>query len=302
MKIIRGINQIRKLRNPVVALGVFDGVHIGHREILKAVVQKARSVAGRSVVVTFWPHPQREESLYSLEHRLRLIEEIGIDVCIVINFNRSFAKISAEDFVKNILVNRLGAHYIYIGMNFRFGKGAAGNYNILEELSGKYNFKLKVFDVIKINNRIISSTYIRRLIKKGKLNDAQKLLMRRVSILGTVIKGDLLGRQLGFPTANINPHHEIIPPWGIYSVHVILDNHKFDGACYIGTRPTIMAEVRGKRLKGEERIEVHMFNFMKNIYGKNLEIQFIKRIRGDKKFDSVADLITQIKKDIRNLK
>ncbi len=295
MKIIRGISQIRKFKNSVIALGVFDGVHVGHRIILKAAVAKARSIKGTSVVLTFWPHPQKEESLYSLEHRLRLIEEIGVDICIVVKFTPKFARITADNFIKNILVKKLSCRYIYVGSNFSFGKDARGNYQTLTRFSRKYNFKLRVFYVVKLNNKPISSTYIRKLVKAGRLEEAGTLLTRPVSILGTVVKGNVLGRSLGFPTANINPHHEVIPPSGVYAVRAILENKEFKGICYIGTRPTL----KGKRAL---RIEVHMFNFQKNIYSRYLEIQFIKKIRDERKFDSLLSLAKQIRKDIISAK
>ncbi len=291
MKVIYGLNRIKKFRKPVVTLGVFDGVHLGHREILEAAVKKAHAIKGTSVVVTFWPHPQKEKSLYSLEHRLRLINEIGIDVCIVINFNKKFARTKAKDFVKDILFKRIWAHYIYVGKNFRFGKYAEGNSKILERLSKLYNFKLRTFKVSKINNRAISSTYIRTLIKKGKLTTAQKLLMQPVSILGTVIKGDSLASRLGFPTANIDPHHEVIPPSGVYAVKVIFNQRKLDGICNIGIKPTF-------KTRSAKHIEVYIFNFKRNIYGRYLEIQFIKKIREERKFTSPKELVTQIHKDI----
>lgn len=298
MKIFCGLKKVSKLKNPVVVLGVFDGVHLGHRNILKSAVSKARSIKGTSVVLTFWPHPQREKSLYSLQHRLRLIEELGIDICIVINFNRKFAKISAQDFVRDILVARLCAHYVYVGKNFRFGQGAEGDSGTLERLSGVYNFKLKLFGVKKIKNKPISSTYIRSLINGGRLDDARKLLNRPVSILGTIIRGRSLAKKLGFPTANINPHHEIIPASGVYAVRIIFKQKIYRGACYIGTRPTL----KGAKSAARKNIEVHIFNFHKEIYGQYLEIQFIKKIREEKKFDSLSSLSAQIRKDIKSLK
>jgi len=291
MKIIREINQIKKYRKPVVALGVFDGVHLGHRIILRNVVAKAHSIKGTSVVVTFWPHPQKEESLYSLEHRLRLIEELGIDICIVIAFNKQFARISAISFVEDILLKKVGVQYVYVGKNFRFGRNASGDLQLLQKLSRIHNFKLRHFNVVRINHRPISSTYIRRLIKRGDLANATKLLTRPISILGTVIRGTAFARRFGFPTANIDPHHEIFPPKGIYAVKIILENSKFNGICYIGSRPTMNARNR------KVHIEVHIFGFKKNIYGKYLEIQFIKKIRNDKKFSRVSLLVKQIQKD-----
>ena len=292
MKIVRGINKIKKYKRAVVALGVFDGLHRGHLNILKAVVKKAKQARGSSVVLTFWPHPQKKESLYSLQHRLRLIGVLGIDICIVINFNKKFSKISAEAFIKDVLVNKIGAQYIYIGKNFRFGRHALGNYNLLRKAAKIYKYNIRKFPIIRINKKPVSSTAIRKLIRKGDLKVSEKLLGRRVSVLGSVIKGSSLGRRIGFPTANINPHHEVIPPAGIYAVNIIFSGKTYCGICYIGRRPTIYAKDR------RVRIEVHMFDFCKDIYGKFLEIQFVKLIRPDKKFASIEDLTNQIQKDI----
>lgn len=289
MIIIRKLSQIKKFIRPVVALGVFDGVHRGHRMILESAVDKARRIRGTSIAVTFWPHPQKQQSLYSLEHRLRLLGGMGVDVCIVIEFNKEFSLTGAEDFILHVLVEKIGAKYIYVGKNFRFGMGAKGTAATLKKASQKYGFTLKAFSVLKSGGSPISSTLIRKLISEGKLAAAQNLLGRAVSILGTVIKGESWGRKLGFPTANINPHHEVVPPPGIYAVRVIFNQKKFEGACYIGSRPTFLRQ--GKR------IEVYIFNFNKNIYRKYIEVQFVKKIREDKKFASPLLLSRQIKKD-----
>lgn len=297
MKIVRGVNKIKRFKSPVVALGVFDGVHRGHRKILIAASRKARSIKGTSMALTFWPHPQKEGALNSLEHRLRLIAELGIDVCVVINFNRGFAKMTAEDFVKRILFKKLGARYIYVGDNFRFGRGARGGIKTLKKLSKEYKFRLMAFKVLKVKKHPISSTYIRALIKNGDLGLAQRLLSRPVGVLGTVIKGSSIGRKLGFPTANINPHHEVIPARGVYAVKVIFDKKRLDGICNIGYKPTFKIPGRPR-----EHIELHIFNFHKNIYGKYLEVQFIRKIREEKKFSSSAALVEQIKKDINSFR
>ncbi|MDD4954228.1 MAG: riboflavin biosynthesis protein RibF [Candidatus Omnitrophica bacterium] len=291
MKVIYGINKIKKLNKPVVALGVFDGVHRGHAYILKNTVGIARRIRGTAVALTFDPHPQKEGSLTSLEHRLRLIEGLGIKVCIVINFNRNFARIPARDFIKKILVKKLGPAYICVGEDFRFGKGASGDVSLLKESVGKYNFQLRIFKAVRAGGRKISSSYIRRLIIRGELQAAQKLLARPVSVLGTVVKGSSLATKLGFPTANINPHHEILPASGIYAVKVILGGRIFKGACSIGTSPTFSSS-------GKNKIEVYIFNFQRDIYGKYLEVQFIKKIRQQQKFASVQLLTQQVKKDI----
>lgn len=292
MIIIRGIDRIKKYRRAVVALGVFDGVHRGHRSILQDTVKIARKIKGTSIALTFFPHPQDKESLYSLEHRLRLIAELGVDLCCVVNFSRSFAKITADDFIAKILVKKIAASFICVGKNFHFGNKAAGDYRLLAEGAKRYNFKLKVFDVVKSKGLAVSSTLIRELIKRSEIKKAQQLLGRRVSILGTVIKGTRLGRLLGFPTANINPHHEIIPSSGIYAAEIIFGDRVYDGICYIGARPTISGADKSIH------IEVHIFNFHKNIYGKALEIQFVQMIRPDQKFASMRDLSLQIQKDI----
>ncbi|MGD0336471.1 MAG: riboflavin biosynthesis protein RibF [Candidatus Omnitrophota bacterium] len=291
MKVIFGINNIKKFKNPVVAMGVFDGVHRGHKVILEEAVKKAHDTGGRSIALTFWPHPQKEGSLYSLEHRLKLIAGRGMDVAIIINFNRRFSRITADNFIKKILAEKLGAKHIYVGENFRFGKSAQGSVGTLEDSSSFYGFKVKVFKVIKSGRRTISSTFIRALIKKGELRRAQNLLGRAVGILGSVIRGNLFARQLGFPTANINPHHEVIPACGIYAVRVIFNKNKYGGVCYIGRQPTFLTQNKGTH------IEVHIFNFNKKIYGKTLEIYFIKKIRDERRFKNIEELAVQIRKD-----
>lgn len=292
MTVITRINKIRRFKNPVVALGVFDGMHRGHRNILQSAVKKARAIGGTSIALTFWPHPQRQASLYSLQHRLRLISELGVDVCIVVNFSANFAKMSAENFIAKMLIKRMGCRFVYIGRNFHFGKGGRGDYKLLSAWAGENKFGLKVFRVIKSKGQPISSTLIRRLIRAAKFEEAQRLLGRRVSVLGSVIRGSRIGRALGFPTANINPHHEVIPPPGIYAARIILAAKKYEGICYIGRRPTVVFK------KNPIQVEVHIFNFHRHIYGRFMEIQFVKLIRPDRKFPSLEDLSAQIKKDV----
>lgn len=302
MKIVYGVNNIKKSKRPVVALGVFDGVHKGHRYILEQTIKKARDIKGTSVVVTFDPHPRREQSLYSLVHRLRLINELGIDICIVIKFTPVFSRIMAVDFVKRILIGKIGAKFIFVGKNFKFGKSASGDYSLLKRLSEECDFEAKEFDMIKTGHKIISSTSIRRLIKEGNLDAARKLLQRPVSVFGTVTKGIRLAQKLGNPTANIDPHHEIIPPSGVYAVKVIFNKKVFDGVCNIGERPTILTKSDELGPGIQKQIEVYIFDFNRNIYGKDLEIQFIRKIRDEKKFTSIGSLAEQIKKDINSAK
>lgn len=291
MRIYYGFSKLKFVGGAVVALGVFDGMHFAHRHIIDQAVRAARRLGVASVVVTFWPHPQKKESLYSLEHRLRLIEELGVEACIVIRFSKYFSSMHAVSFARRILVEKIGASHVYVGKNFHFGKKAQGDWRLLKKLGSLFGFQVRIFDVIRRNKKAVSSTVIRRLIVSGRLQEAKKLLLRPVSILGTVTKGTALGRLLGFPTANLNPHHEILPPVGIYAVKVRLGPELLKGICYIGRRPTF-------EVSHDLSIEVHIFNFHRTIYGRDLEVLFMKRIRKDKKFTSKEALIQQIKRDI----
>jgi len=276
-------------------MGVFDGVHRAHRRILNAAVKKARLAGVKSIAVTFWPHPQKEKTLYSLQHRLNLIASLGIDICLVLRFNKALSLMSAERFVSDILVKRLRARYIYVGEDFRFGYQAKGDAGFLLRLSKGYGFKVRLFKTIKQGRLRISSTVIRRFIFDGELKKAASLLGAPVSVLGTVVKGDSVAKALGFPTANIDPHHEVTPPSGVYAVSAVLGDKRFYAICYIGTRPTV---IKGRRLSHKKNIEVFIFNFGRSIYGKTLLVEFVKKIREEKRFSSAADLVAQIKKDI----
>lgn len=298
MKTFYGFRNFHKSPKTVLALGVFDGVHYAHKKILAAAVRKAKQIKGTSVALTFWPHPKDKESIYSLDHRLNLISKLGIDKTIVINFNKRFSSLEAEDFIRIILADKIGARYIYVGRNFRFGRGAEGTCATLKKLSGEYDFEIKIFDIIKTGSRPISSTFIRNLISRGRIKDAKKLLSRPVSILGTVIKGVSWGKKLGFPTANLDAHHEVLPACGVYAAKAILDNKIFSAICYIGKRPDFLRLKSKAKKSNSKNIEVHIFNFHKNIYGKFLEVQFIKKIREARKFTAPKPLINQIKKDV----
>ena len=297
MKIIRGIAHIKRYRYPVVAMGVFDGVHRAHQRILQCAVRKARACKGTSIALTFWPHPQKEDSICSLEHRLRLISELGIEVSVVIQFNKCFSRIRAEDFIEDILVRKIGSRAVLIGDNFTFGRNARGDVRLLmQESRGRY--QLIVFPAIKQSQVLISSTFIRQLIVRGDILAAQKLLGRPVSIFGEVIRGSAFGRILGFPTANINPHHEVLPPAGIYAVKVSLGDKRLKGVCYIGKKPAFVTHHSSPVSRYANNIEVHLFNFHRSIYEKYLEIKFIRKIRNARRFSTPSSLIKQIKKDI----
>jgi len=302
MKIIKNIKAKKITSKSAVAVGVFDGVHRGHQVILNKVVKEAKKRKLKSVVITFSLHPAKmlygknaPLMLSSLEHRLNLISQAGVDACILINFDKNFARTKAESFIKNILVNKTGIKVLVIGKGFKFGAGTTGDMRLLEFLGKKYRFKIFAINNLKYKNNVISSTLIRKLIAMGKLKDASLLLGRRVSVLGKVVKGFRIGRTIGIPTANIDPHNEAIPPDGIYAVKVIYGKKLYKGVVNIGRNPTIAV------LKNRV-IEVHIFNFSRNIYGKDIEILFYKKIRNEKKFSNIAKLKTAIFKDIDTAK
>ena len=292
MKTIFGPPKLRKaFEKTVVLIGVFDGLHRGHRYLIQKAVSLSRALNKKSVCVTFHPHPKKQPCLISLTHRLRLIEALGVDYCLVIKFNRKFSQVTAEDFVKDILVNFFHPEFIFIGENFRFGYQARGTAELLKGLSKTFGFKVRAVKELSAGDKKISSRGIRHLIQGGELKEARRLLGRRVSVLGTVISGAKRGRGLGYPTANINPHHEVLPANGVYVVKIFYRAKEYQGICNIGKRPTF------NNPEDNQTIEAHLFNFKKNIYGQDLEIQFLKKIRDEKKFPDYSSLVEQIKKD-----
>jgi len=274
----------------IVTIGIFDGVHKGHQAILKKVIRQAKIARLKSVVITFDPHPVKVLSpgaeiplLMSLGHRIRLIKKMGVDECLVMRFTKGFSRLSPEDFIKNVLADKLNLKVLVTGGNFLFGFKEKGGVALLRRLSKTYDFKFYSVPPLKMDGNFISSTRIRRLIEKGDLDLASKMLGRPVTILGTVVKGRRLGRKIGFPTANIDPHHESIPPSGVYSIDVALGEKKYRG----------ILNINGRKI-----IEVHIFNFKKDIYGKDIEVIFRQKIRDEKKFKSLKSLKKQIQLDI----
>lgn len=282
----------------VITVGIFDGVHRGHQKILKKVVSDARRKHWKSIVITFDPHPQkvlRPEAkiplLMSLKHRINLIKEIGIDECHVLKFTKLFAKKSPEDFIKT-LVEKCGFKKLVMGEDFLFGFQGGGDRKLLKKLARLYDFQVSTLVPLKLKGKVVSSTRIRQSIERGNLIGAQKMLRRPVSILGTVVHGKKVGRKLGFPTANIDPHHEAIPPSGVYAVDARIEKRTYKGIVNIGRRPTFFKDK-------EPTIELHIFHFRKDIYGKDVEIMFKKRIRSERTFPSFEALQAQISRDIQ---
>lgn len=294
---MKKISNLYKKHNPAAAIGIFDGVHRGHQKILKKLVKEGIESKTKSLVITFSPHPRKVlnskskiPSLISMEHRIRLIKELGVDFFLVINFTKSIAMTPPEDFVKNILIQKVGIKSLIVGKNFLFGRNGKGNFNLLKKAGKVYGFKLIGVEPVKLKGLVVSSTRIRKKIEKGDLKNASLMLGRPVTVLGTVVRGRGVGKKLGFPTANIDPHHEAIPPSGVYAVDVKIGKENFKGVLNIGTRPTF-----GKAT--DPVIELHIFNFKKHIYGKDAEIIFKRKIRNEKRFSSIEELRKQIALD-----
>ena len=305
MKTIFGLLKLKaRLNNTVAVIGVFDGLHRGHRYLMRKAVSLASSRNKTSVCITFHPHPQGEPYLISLKHRIKLIGSLGFDYCLVISFNRAFRAVRARGFVEDILVKFFRPWRVLVGEDFRFGYKAQGDIKLLGNLAREFGFALEPVKKVRIAKKIISSKRIRFLIRCGRLKEAERFLGRRVSVLGTVTHGAKRGRMLGYPTANINPHHEVLPKEGVYAVRVLYEGQEYGGLCNIGRRPTFS---RGEKFfapaEDEDRtIEAHLFGFKKDIYGEDLEIQFIRKIRGEKKFPRSSLLARQIQKDSQKAK
>lgn len=297
MEVFYGVKGLHKrIMSSVVTVGVFDGLHIGHKRIISALMRISKEKGLLPVVVTFSPHPddilsgkKKTPMLCSLDHRLGLFASLGIRICVVLKFNNAFAKKSGNSFIGGILVKKMGLKSLVVGEKFSFGKERIGGAFRLKKIAGDMGFKIHIITAKRHKGRIVSSSAIRSLIEKGNLEAASKLLGRPVSVLGTVIHGRKRGRILGFKTANIDPHHEAIPPSGVYAAYTKLGNKKYKSVVNIGRRPTFLDK--------DPSIEVHILGINKSIYGKEIEVFFVKRLRPERRFKNEDKLRSQIKKD-----
>jgi riboflavin kinase/FMN adenylyltransferase len=295
------ITDLKEIATPfprsVITLGNFDGLHLGHQELIRKVIRRAKETGSRSIVVTFRPHPlkilapEKCPPLISIyEEKIKLFEKLGIDVLVKIPFTLEFAKMSPGDFVKGILCDMLGAKEIFVGFNYRFGRGREGNIATLKALGERLGFTVREVEQVSLNGEVISSTKIRHLLRDGEVEHAARLLGRTYTITGIVVRGDGRGKSLGFPTANIAPKHSIIPAHGVYAVRLFVRDRFYDGIANIGMRPTFDKNVL--------TIEVHVFDFDEDIYGEDISLYFIGKIRDEKKFGSADELILQIGTDV----
>lgn len=303
MKIIDGLEGIkRKIPYPVLTLGNFDGVHLGHQSIFRILTDRARKKKGTSIVFTFVPHPlsviapeRAPKLLTTYKDKIKLIERSGIDVIICTHFTKDFAKISAEDFVREILCKTLNVREVFIGSNYLFGKGRKGSPELLKKIGGQCGFDVTIVEEIKIDDVTLSSSQIRRLIAKGKVDEASRFLGRRYSVEGIVIEGAKRGKSLlNIPTANLVTANELLPKDGVYAVTVDIDSTSFGGATNIGYNPTFTDK--------KFSFETHVLDFSGKLLGKTLRVHFVKRIRDEMKFSSVEDLKAQMNKDIEMIR
>ncbi len=298
MKIYRGIDDIRrKIRNPVVVLGVFDGLHRGHQKLIKKAVARAKEIRGTPVVITFSPHPVhvlRPQAylplIISLPHRLKLFEDLGVKVCLVIRFTKRFASLSPEAFVRRYLAGKIAPREVIVGDDFRFGKERDGGIPLFRSLGRRNSFVVRTVSSRRCGRKEIGSTQIRRLIAKGDIRAASRLLGRPVSLMGTVARGDTRGQTLGYPTANINPPHAVILPLGVFVVRALVKGKSHLGIANVGKRPSF-------KRAGKVNVEVHLFDFHKNIYGQVMTVEFLHRIREERQFWNEDALVSQIKAD-----
>jgi len=306
MKLIEHLDEIREpFTNAVITIGNFDGVHIGHQALFHEVIERAESVNGTAIAMTFEPHPIRvlkqngHPPLITLhEQKIELMESAGLDVVICVPFTLKFAALTARDFVEDLLIRRIGAKVIVVGKDYTFGKGREGTVDLLQDMGKDLDFDVVVADWIpapRARTERISSTRIRELVMDGSMAKAQKMLGRHYQIRGEVERGrDRGGKLLGFPTANINLQDELCPKTGVYAVTVECEGTKFKGVANIGYSPTFEDH--------QFTVEVHILDFDKEIYGEKIRVNFIKRLRDEIKFSSVDELSVQIHKDLEHAK
>ncbi|MGL4999719.1 bifunctional riboflavin kinase/FAD synthetase [Cetobacterium sp.] len=302
MKIIDDILLTKeKFENICVAIGAFDGIHLGHRELISEAVKKAKKIGGKSVVFTFLNHPMEitanlkaPKLISSLEEKIHIVESLNVDYLILQPFTKEFSSMTPDRFVQEVLKNILKTKEIYVGFNFSFGKDGKGSIQSLKELGKKLDINTNIIDPIKLEDKVISSTFIRKMLILGNLDIANRCLGQPFLIIGEVVHGRKLGRLMGFPTANLKILNKVYPPFGIYGgkVRVEDENHYRDAVINIGKNPT---------LKPDERsIEVHILDFDKDIYGKKIYVSLVQFLRDEKKFNSMDELKETIKKDVLN--
>lgn len=300
MKIYNNIIDFKKVPNPIVTIGTFDGVHIGHQAILKDMVASAKKIAGETVVITFYPHPRQVLNIdksnicfiTTQDEKIKHLEEVGIDNLIIINFTKEFSRISSEEFIRNYIVDKIHPVKFVIGYDHHFGKNRMGNLNLLYDFGMLYHFDVECIPMQDIGNIIVSSTKIRHYLQEGDLEHANNLLGYQYSYIGTVVHGSKVGREVGYRTANLDvkPEFRLIERSGVYATYVDYNGKTYKSMTYIGRRPTF-----GEN--NSESIEVHLIDFDGDLYGKTIKVRFVSLVRYENKFDNIKNLEKQIESD-----
>jgi riboflavin kinase/FMN adenylyltransferase len=302
MKVIVDIQKSEeRLKNSYVALGTFDGVHRGHRVLINSAIEEAKKNGGISVVYTFLNHPLEiiapervPKMINTIDEKLRLLEEMGVDYVVLQTFDEKYAETSKEEFIDKILIEYLGAKEIFVGFNYTFAERGSGNVEYLRKVAPKKGIKLNEIKAIEYKGQVLSSTLIRKFILEGKIEEANMFLGRPFFISGEVEHGKKLGRVLGFPTANLKVVNKVYPPFGIFGGTVLIEGEKekYNAVVNIGKNPTLKP--------GELSVEVHILDFNRDIYGKKIDVSIEKHLRDEKKFGSMEELRQGIRNDVEN--
>ncbi|MBO5811539.1 MAG: bifunctional riboflavin kinase/FAD synthetase [Bacteroidales bacterium] len=305
MKIYNTFSEFVKVPNAIVTIGTFDGVHLGHKAILKDMVKTAKDIGGETVVITFYPHPRQVLNINAAnlrfittqEEKLKRLEMSGVDNVIVVNFTKEFSRVSSEDFISEYILKHINPVKLVIGYDHHFGNNRMGDFNLLNEMQNKYNFELQRIEAHDVENIAVSSTKIRHSLQQGDVERANALLGYQFSYVGKVVSGNKIGRELGYRTANIELEKEfrLIETAGVYATYVDYDGKEYKSMTYIGKKPTVNNEEI-------ENIEVHLFDFDSDLYDKVIKVRFVKRVRGEHKFESLDALKKQIEIDEKNIK
>lgn len=300
MKVHTNLNNF-DASNPVLTIGTFDGVHLGHQKVISRLKEFAHKHNGESVIFTFYPHPRLITStketnlrlLTTLEEKKNLFQKYGIDHLVIYPFTKEFSELTYTEFVEQILVKKIHTHCLVVGYDHRFGKNREGGFDYLKKCAAKFNFKLEKLDALSVNEENVSSTKIREALQIGDIKKANHYFGYEFTLHGTVVSGKQLGRKLGFPTANIetSDKHKIIPGYGVFAVKVFINGKHLKGMLNIGTRPTFNKNADNRS------IEVNIFDFSEDIYGKEIILNFVDKIRDEQKFDGIEMLVEQLKKD-----
>ena len=301
LKVYKSIEEFTQVKNLVATVGTFDGVHVGHQEIIGKLKEVAKQTDGETLLLTFYPHPRMvlfpdDDSLKlinTLSEKIELLASFGLDHLLILPFNIEFSRITPTEYIRDLLIRDIGVKTLVIGYNHQFGRNRKGNFELLEELAPVYGFDVLEITAKEINEIKVSSTKIRKAIEAGEISTANKYLRYNFSLSGIVVEGEQIGRQMGFPTANIKivEKHKLLPGNGVYAVKVTIQNYQYKGMLNIGSRPTINNDADCSS------IEVHLFGMNEDCYNENIQVEFSTKLRDEIKFVNLEELKEQLQKD-----